>query len=284
MRAFLSDASTGQWQRVVILDVGSNNGNWAKSIAQLCQAHRKAPCETVMFEPQPQFKERLTALVGELGRDVTRFEPAAAWRERGHLSFFLSHNTEASSMRSSIANRCKKCRGTTEPTLVRSLDLARYMRDTLKLPTTDRDTLSLVKIDVESGEYELLPHLIAERVLCGIRYLHIEWHLDALPAAMRLSGLALMLSLHHTLKATCTRPGETAPILIVNEESPSNNGLEIPGLKELVPLHSAGADSELGAAWTKAHEGLFKAKGEGSSGGPALENGASKARLIMRRI
>ena len=63
MRAFLSDASTGQWQRVVILDVGSNNGNWAKSIAQLCQAHRKAPCETVMFEPQPQFKERLDALV-----------------------------------------------------------------------------------------------------------------------------------------------------------------------------------------------------------------------------
>ena len=37
-----------------------------------------------MFEPQPQFKERLTALVGELGRDVTRFEPAAAWREKGH--------------------------------------------------------------------------------------------------------------------------------------------------------------------------------------------------------
>ena len=163
MRAFLSDASTGQWQRVVILDVGSNNGNWAKSIAPLCLAHRKAPCETVMFEPQPQFKERLTALVGELGRDVTRFEPAAAWREKGHLSFFLSHNTEASSMRSSIANRCKKCRGTTEPTLVRSLDLARYMRDTLNLPTSDRDTLSLVKIDVESGEYELLPHLIAER-------------------------------------------------------------------------------------------------------------------------
>ncbi len=149
MRAFLSDASTGQWQRVVILDVGSNNGNWAKSIAQLCQAHRKAPCETIMFEPQPQFKEKLTALVGELGRDVTRFEPAAAWREKGHLSFFLSHNTEASSMRSSIANRCKKCKGTTEPTLVRSLDLARYMRDTLRLPTTDLDTLSLVKIDVE---------------------------------------------------------------------------------------------------------------------------------------
>ena len=170
-------------------------------------------------------------------------------------------------MRSSIANRCKKCRGTTEPTLVRSLDLARYMRDTLKLPTTDRDTLSLVKIDVESGEYELLPHLIAERVLCGIRYLHIEWHLDALPAAMRLSGLALMLSLHHTLRSSCTRPGDTAPILIVNEESPSNNGLEIPGLRELVPLHSAGADSELGAAWHKAHKAKGKGKGKGKGRG-----------------
>ena len=44
MRAFLRDASTGQWQRVVILDVGSNNGNWAKSIAQLCQ--RSAACAT----------------------------------------------------------------------------------------------------------------------------------------------------------------------------------------------------------------------------------------------
>ena len=110
-------------------------------------------------------------------------------------------------------------------------------------------------------------YLIAERALCGVRFLHIEWHLDALPAAMRLSGLALMLSLHHTLRASCTRQGDTAPILIVNEESPSNNGLEVPGLKELVPLHSAGANSELGAAWHKAHKAKGKGKGKGKGGG-----------------
>ena len=61
--------------------------------------------------------------------------------------------------------------------------------------------------------------------------------------------------------------GGTAPILIVNEESPSNNGLEIPGLKELVPLHSAGADSELGAAWHKAHKAKGKGKGKGKGTG-----------------
>ena len=248
MRGFLNDLRTERWTRVVVLDVGANNGNWAKSIAQLCRDHRGAPCEMAMFEPQPQFASSLHKLVTHMGGpSVARFEPAAAWRADGSLTFFLSKNTEASSMHSSIAAKIGK-----KPvqTTVRSIDLARYMRETLRLPRSDHDgVLSFVKIDVESAEYELLPHLIAEHALCGIRYLHIEWHLDALPEEKRLAGLGLTLSIHHLLQASCTRANETAPALIVSEESPSNNGLHIPRLRALAKQHSADRRSALGKAW-----------------------------------
>ena len=203
MRAFLSDASTGQWQRVVILGVG--------------------------------------------------------------LSFFLSHNTglvfhaelDSKQMQEMQGHHRAHAGAFARPGAVH----ARHAQ----APTTDLDTLSLVKIDVESGEYELLPHLIAERPLR--REYCTSNGTGRPPGGDALSGLALMLSLHHTLKASCTRQGDTAPILIVNEESPSNNGLEIPGLRELVPLHSAGADSELGAAWHKAHKAKGKGKGKGKGRG-----------------
>ena len=287
MRGFLNDLSTEYWSRVLVLDIGANNGNWAKSIAQLCGKLRGAPCEMAMFEPQPQFASRLEQLVTEMGGPtVARFEPAAAWRNNGTLTFFLSKNTEASSVHSSIAAKIgKKPVRTTVPTFltwqgapsrptvtyhtfltwqVRSIDLARYMRETLQLPRSDRDgVLSFVKIDVESAEYELLPHLIAEHALCGIRYLHIEWHLDALPEEKRLAGLGLTLSIHHLLQESCTRAGETPPVLVVSEESPNNNGLHIPRLRALANQHSADRHSELGRAWIgkrKAHRGRGKNK------------------------
>ena len=251
MRSFLQDASTGRWSRVVVLDVGSNNGNWSRSISQLCHQHRGALCEIAMFEPQPVFASRLTALVEEMGGSSTaRFEAAAAWHTDSTLTFFLSKNTEASSMHSSMASKAGR---RPRPTKVRALDLARYMRDALRLPRSDRDVLTLMKIDVESAEYELLPHLIAERALCGVRYLHIEWHLDALPAERRLAGLGLMLSLHHQLRLSCSGTGATPPVLVVREESPNNNGLQVPGLQVLAEQHSADANSDLAKAWRRGH-------------------------------
>jgi len=243
MCSFLSDVSSKSWARVVVLDVGANNGNWAKSISLLCRQHRGSPCEMAMFEPQPRFASSLEKLVMEIGGPrIARIERAAAWHKDGTLTFFLSKNTEASSVHSSMASKFGK---KSEQTTVRSIDLARYMRDTLRLPRSDHDVLSLVKIDVESAEYELLPHLIAERALCGIRYLHIEWHLDALPEEKRLAALGLMLSIHHLLRASCTRAGETAPALIVSEESPNNNKLRVPRLRALTKQHSADPHSAL---------------------------------------
>ena len=114
-----------------------------------------------------------------------RFEPAAAWREQANLTFYLSKNSEAASVSSQLAAKAGR---KPVPIVVRALDLARYMRETLALPRSDEDVITLVKIDVESSEYELLPHLLSEHALCGVRYLHIEFHLDALMADRRPLG------------------------------------------------------------------------------------------------
>ena len=251
MQLFLRDAGSGKARRVVIVDVGANNGAWSRSMAPLCAKHRGGPCELVWFEPQPQFGQTLTELEQTLQRagHKARFEPAAAWREQANLTFYLSKNSEAASVSSQLAAKAGR---KPEPTVVRALDLARYMREKLALPRSDEDVITLVKIDVESSEYELLPHLLAERALCGVRYLHIEFHLDALTADRRLAALSNMLAFEHNLNATCLRSaGYTPPRLIVREESPKVNGLKVDGLREVLEQHWAASVRELNHFYNK---------------------------------
>lgn len=226
MTPFLDEASKGHWKRVVVLDVGANDGNWSKAMSRLCKIRRGAPCEVVMFEPQPRFASKLKALARSSG---ARYVAAAAWRTNEMLPFYLSPNTEASSVSTWIPTKW----GALSKVDVPAVDLAEYMRHTLRLPLSDRETLTLVKIDVESSEYEVIPHLIAHGALCGVRYLHVEWHLDGLPPEKRLAGLTVMVSLEHMLQITCAAHGRTAPVLVVREQSIKKRGLYAPGVGDL---------------------------------------------------
>ena len=249
--SFLNAIADRPWRRVVAIDVGANNGKWAEAVWRLCKERRGGiPCEVIMFEPQPRWASRLAGIHQSMAGG-SRFEPAAAWHSDGTINIFLSDNSQATSMSLAVAAQWNH-EGTRPSNMtVRSLDLARYMRETLLLSHSDMDVLTLLKIDVESAEYELLPHLVARRALCGIRYLHIEWHVDALSPASRLAGLGLMHSLGHVLKTSCVVGGGTAPVLIVHEQSPRNNGLEVPGLSKLLELHKGHVSSVEASQWTR---------------------------------
>jgi len=184
-----------------------------------------------MFEPQPQFRAKLTALAQLVG---ARYIPAAAWTTNGSLTFHVSPNSEASSVSSSVSTKW----GALQTVSVASVDLAAYLLHTLRLPRADKDTLTLLKLDIESSEYAVLPHLVSQGALCGVRYLHIEWHIDALPPEERLAGLGVMMSLEHVLRIGCTGLGGTAPKLIVREQALKKRELHVPGLGELLQRHA----------------------------------------------
>ena len=80
----------------------------------------------------------------------------------------------------------------------------------------------------------LLPRLLTSGVLCRVDYLFVEWHLNALPAAQRLQGVALRHALDATLRG-CPIPRATA---VVHDENPYNNfGEPAPGLAEVAARH-----------------------------------------------
>ena len=226
--------------RAVVLDIGTNSGTWSAWV--MAAAQRRMATQTplgvdlVMFEPQPQFAERLAALATQWnGTHVA----AAAWTADTTLTFLMSSNSEASSLVKSIASLGH--REEPKELKVRAVDLARFFRDERAV----RDaSLVLCKIDIEAAEFDVLPHLLARGALCSIDYLIIEWHLNALPSERRLAGLGLRLSIADTLRHGCPpRPGRSPP-RVQHADDPSNNlYVEVPGLREELQRHELPQDN-----------------------------------------
>jgi hypothetical protein len=114
--------------------------------------------------------------------------------------------------------------------------------------------LSLLKVDIESGEYLLLPQLLTSGALCRVDYLYVEWHLNALSPPDRLAGVGLHLTLEELLQKGCKRP----PRLVEHEMYAGNNQeVDVPGLAEEAALHAEQNDTwqraKHAAKWREAH-------------------------------
>lgn len=91
-----------------------------------------------------------------------------------------------------------------------------------------------LKLDTESAEYDLLPHLLTSGALCDCTFLLIEWHLNAMSPARRLQGVLLRNALGGLLTRGCAAP----PRLIIHDEDFLNNfGEAVPGLGGLAARH-----------------------------------------------
>lgn len=128
----------------------------------------------------------------------------------------------------------------------------------------------LLKLDVEGGEFALLPHLLTTGALCAVTHLRVEYHLNSIPEGERLDGVALRLGLRHLLRKGCRRgrvpsegeggdaDGNRDVVVEAEEWRPLNFGEAVPGLAAEAARHMTSAelrgelrhgDLPLGIAW-----------------------------------
>ena len=104
-------------------------------------------------------------------------------------------------------------------------------------------TFGLLKLDVEGMEGELLPWLLSHGLLCRMRYIIIEWHLNRIKPPRRLAALGLRLSLHSLLEHGCATP----PKAVYHDDFTANNfALPVPGLPRVAMEHASWAGRSRG--------------------------------------
>lgn len=233
-----------------VLDVGANDGSWSRALFAYTPRALRPRMQLHLFEPQPYWRPLLTRLAARqqaLSGTTWRHWPVAAWVRRTQLNFTISRNLQSSSVVRVNALRY----GVERVQRVEAIDLAHLIDELRAGGRGAEHGAMLLKIDIEAGEYALLPHLLATGALCKVTHLIIEWHLNALPPSRRLAGLALRHSLDATLRDGCATP----PRDIAHVEYTPNNGAPVEGLAQLVRAHSPDDDEQRASLrkWDEAH-------------------------------
>lgn len=176
-------------QRLVLMDVGANNGNYSLKIAQVCSDALRAcgitgiHLQLVLFEPNPSLGESLAYVQ----RQVELLEPSwnvtlvrsAVWTVADEVrKFYVPEDLSVTSSlrrgtneRSTGAAAGEGGHGKAREVMVTTVDLASFLHD--NVGTSD---VIYMKLDVECAEWLVVPHLIASRALCPIQFIRAEWH------------------------------------------------------------------------------------------------------------
>ena len=215
------------------IDVGANTGTWSWQWRRWCaeMGARDKVIEVHTFEPQVTFSSRLTNQTAKMNAQKgcrATFYPAAAQEHDGFAHIVARKaGIQTATVTMIDAPRAAGKYGSVTP----ALDLGRFLQDLLP----QAESISLLKLDVEGGEFTLLPWLLLHGAICRLRYLHLEWHLNKLAPEERLAGLALRLTLHTLLEHGCDIP----PASIFHDAATQNNiASSVPGLLELGMLQS----------------------------------------------
>ena len=206
--------STGR--RAVHIEVGANNGAFtSSSYKKLCRTRMSGITRPenerhlfIVVEPQPQFRAHLAAQAERLSGNSTAckvvFLEAAAWKSDGHISFVLSRDSRGAGVADGVRTLGKRV--VPKTVTVASVDFAAFLHRTLR-----PSDLVFIKVDVETGEFVLLPYLLQRGALCDLDFALIEWHFSKITERLRLGALGLRLSLAQTLERGCPpRPPHAA--------------------------------------------------------------------------
>ena len=235
--AFIADIvvrkASGRVGRIVIMDVGANNGKWSRTTMRKVSAAlggRLDAVELVMFDPQPRFAQTLKETANSFPHAT--FLPHAAYTHETTLPFFFSAQHESASLlRASAAHGGRQEQKPPVEVRVRAVDLASFMLRNLSLSTADA---VLFKLDIEGAEFSVLPRLLQAGALCHTTFAIIEWHLLTQPAEKRLAGLHLRHSLDMLLENGCTTP----PRALSHFDFAPNNFGSVPGLARLAEAYT----------------------------------------------
>ena len=156
----------------VIFDVGGFQGNWAFDI------HERYGSQVHVFEPHPVFVQEI--------RDRFQDNPAitihdfALGHDKGSLT--LSDDGDASSSfhsaKNTVTGRIKAVSGF--------------------FANTDIPRIDLMKVNIEGGEYDLLPALIKDGIMPRIGILQVQFHLFSKDDIHRRNAIRTMLAETHT--------------------------------------------------------------------------------------
>ena len=205
--------------RGVVLDVGANDGIWARSWErqreEFAQQHKTIDLH--LFEPQRFFRDRLNATAHNLG---ATFVPAAAWKTDGQLSLRVSKQG------STAASLAETHDGDDTASMVQAVDLAAYILRVVSLP--DESAVTLMKLDVEG---ERRPSEAVYVRLCVAP--HVVVVSEAKPTTRLFSPLSsLRCRVRAAALAACTRGAVQASAphhRVASESATSSQALLRPG-------------------------------------------------------
>ena len=211
---------------LALIDVGANDGSWANSVMKQCKARSpQATIRLILIEPQQHFARKLEIISQQWHATVIH---SVAWKHEGNLTLHIGSNRETTSLVKAMASRFGVSR---DGEMVPAVDLAALVSH------EQQPNKTLLKIDIEGGEYRLIPTLIRRGTFCGLSHIIVEWHLNAMPPRHRLSCLGLRLSFDWLVRNSCEQD-----IFIAHSEYFVNNEFEhVPGLWREVQRHNRSA-------------------------------------------
>jgi len=230
----------------IFLDVGSNRGTHVRKLFEPqkypnakyhalfdqgfgAQEWRRRPsAETGIcafgFEANPRWTSTLQQLEVSYARQGWRakwFVPAAVSDKRGNVTFWLNDEGQSNDWgASAIVHGNKNAKGVSVP----SVDLSDFLA---QLNRTARSGYRLMKMDIESAEYNVLPPLVEKQLLCKyvLDMLTIEWHGASWAVAKKLKK-----DVKRNVRSSdkCSS-GPSTEVKELDDESYVNDGVPLPG-------------------------------------------------------
>lgn len=156
----------------VVFDVGGFQGNWAADI------HSRYGARVHIFEPHPVFADKIRDRFQGNAAIITH--SIALGSQPGELN--LSDDGDASS---SFRDAKHSVKGQIE-------SVAQFFRE------HDIPQIDLIKINIEGGEYDLLPALMAADIMPRIDILQVQFHLFTKDDIKRRDQIRAALSKTHS--------------------------------------------------------------------------------------
>ncbi len=162
-------------RKSIVLDVGGFAGQWASDL------YSRTPCCIHVFEPVKEYANRIARRF-TLNTDIHVYPFGLGARTR--TEEFIVAGDATSSIRQQHG-------AAVSAEIVSAVDW--FVHN-----VSDESTISLIKINIEGGEYELLPALIESGLISRIECLQIQFHDISPGAASEMIKIRSMLAKTHS--------------------------------------------------------------------------------------
>jgi hypothetical protein len=167
---------------------------------------------------------------------VKFFAPSVVSNETGDTEFWINDGGKESDWGASEF----KGDDSSSKMVVSKLDMPQFMSNIGKLTEPG---FKLMKMDIEGGEYTVLPPLLEQGLLCDdtLNRLTIEWHRE--PGTLTLGSLSNVWAFEKNVtdKNRCL-PKASTEVLSFDDESYREDGVPIPGFSDNDDANPAGQE------------------------------------------